>query len=102
MLHFFAGRRKTDRQDSPEDQDLTRYGVRFFSRPWHRTTISAKVVRDKDDGGTIPTKNTRATLRVKWAYRQLAFTLNASHNLNSFGDTDTERNRIEAILSREF
>jgi hypothetical protein len=101
-LRLFANRTKTDRLDSPEDGDVTRYGARYNSRPWRRTDLSAEVERERDVGGTVPRENTRARLRLSWAYRKLRFDLTGYYNATRLSGSETDRARIEAILSRNF
>jgi hypothetical protein len=101
-LRLYAEKRDTDRLESVEDQDLTRYGARFVSRPWPRTSLNADLFNEKDVGGSIPREFTRATLRFNWAYRRLKFGLFGSYNINDFGPTTTDRGRIDATLTRDF
>jgi hypothetical protein len=97
-LRLFASQTKTDRLDSPEDLNLKRYGLRYSARPWRRTDLTAEVTKERDEGGTSPRENTRASLRLSWAYRKLRFTLDGYYNSTQLGGSDTDRARIEATF----
>ncbi len=51
-LRVSADKVLVDNLESPEDVDLTRYGIRYYSRPWYRTTLTADLVGETDTGGT--------------------------------------------------
>ncbi len=78
-LRLLPDRLLVDNLESPEDVDLTRYGLRYHSRSWHRTTLTADIVDQTDTGGTRERSNTRAKVRLGWAYRQLKLSAEARY-----------------------
>jgi len=101
-LRIFADRELVDRDGSPEDTDLTRWGIRYNASPWRRSTMSINVIDEEDTGGTKLRSNTSASLRFDWKIRQLKVTANARYNSNSIGDSDRERTRFDISISRRF
>jgi hypothetical protein len=101
-LRLSADRIRVDREDTSEDIDLTRYGLRYFARLWYRTTLNADYVDETDTGGTIERSNTRASVRLSWAYRQLELSGEARYYTNRNGESERDRSLINLVLTRNF
>ena len=101
-LRLFADKILVDNLESPEDVDLTRYGMRYYSRPWYRTTLTADLVDETDTGGTRERANTRAAVRLNWNYRQLNLAAEGRYYIDEIGTTERERSSINLILTRSF
>lgn len=101
-MRLFADRLSVDNLESEEDVDLFRYGVRYQSRLWNRTTLTADYMDEKDTGGTKDKDKTRAKVRLGWSYRQLSFSAEARYHKNKLGESENKRTSIDLILSRRF
>jgi hypothetical protein len=101
-LRLFADWLKVDNLESVEDVDLFRYGLRYQSRIWYRTTLTAEYMDEDDTGGTKEKQRTRAKVRLGWSYRQLTFSAEARYNENKLGVSENKRSSIDLILSRRF
>lgn len=101
-LRLFADWLKVDNLESVEDVDLFRYGLRYQSRLWNRTTLTADYMDEDDTGGTKDKQRTRAKIRLGWSYRQLTFSAEARYNENMLGVSENKRSSIDLILSRRF
>ncbi len=101
-VRIFGDRVLVDNLESQEDLDLTRYGLRYRSRPWHRTTLSAGYAEETDTGGTRDRANTRASVRLSWAYRQLDLSAEARYDKNELDETERTRRSINLLLTRSF
>jgi hypothetical protein len=101
-IRLFADRLLVDNLESQEDVDLIRYGVRYNSRPWFRTTLSADLVDENDTGGTRERSNTRASVRLNWAYRQLNLSSEYRYFTDQLGESDRKRSSFNLILTRSF
>jgi hypothetical protein len=101
-LRLFSDWLKVDNLDSVEDVDLFRYGLRYQSRLWNRTTLTADYMEEEDTGGTIYKQRTRAKLRLGWSYRQLLFSAEARYSENELGVSENKRSSIDMRLSRRF
>jgi len=93
---------KVDNIGSEEDVDLFRYGLRYQSRLWYRTTLTADYMNEEDTGGTKYKNRTRAKIRLGWSYRQLTFSAEARYDENQLGESENKRSSIDLILSRRF
>ncbi len=101
-LRIYGDRQIIDKQNTPEDIDLTRWGLRYSSSPWRRTTMTINVVDEEDVGGTRIRSNTSASLRFDWAIRQLNLSADARYNSDSIDASERERTRFNITLSRRF
>ncbi len=101
-LRIYADRQIVDKQYSPEDIDLTRWGLRYSSSPWRRTTMTINIIDEEDVGGTRMRSNTSASLRFDWAIRQLKLSADARYNSDSIDASERERTRFNITLSRRF
>jgi hypothetical protein len=101
-LRLFADRLLVDNLDSPEDVDLTRYGLRYYSRPWRRTLLNADYVEETDTGGRVDRSNTRASVRLSWFYRQLEFSADGRYYTNTTGESERDRSSLNLELTRKF
>ena len=101
-LRFFSDREWVDREDSPEDVDLIRHGIRYSANPGRRTTMSADIVDEEDVGGTRDRSRTSASARIDWGIRQLLVSAEVRYSDNILGDYEGERTRFDLFLSRRF
>jgi hypothetical protein len=101
-LRLYADRLLVDHLESPEDVDLTRFGLRYHARLWNRTTLTADLVDEEDIGGTLERAYTRADVRFGWAYRQLNFSAEARYFADKTGESERNQSSINLLLSRRF
>lgn len=101
-LRIYADRKIVEKQYTLEDIDLTRWGLRYSSSPWRRTTMTISIIDEEDVGGTRMRSNTSAALRFDWAIRQLNLAADARYNSDSIDDSERERTRFNITLSRRF
>jgi len=101
-LRMFVRRAKVDIDSSPEDVDLTRYGLLVQSRPFLRTRIAVEISHEKDTGGSVKRELDLFSLIASWQRRRLAFNLRANLRREQQGDLDRERVSVRAELVRKF
>ncbi|MGD8590196.1 MAG: hypothetical protein PVG22_15330 [Chromatiales bacterium] len=91
-----------DNLDTVQDVDLIRYGFRYQSRLWNRTTLTADLLDENDTGGVNDKHRTAAKILFGWTYRQLTFTAEARYNANKLGNSETKHSSIDFLLTRRF
>lgn len=91
-----------DNETSSEDVDLVRYSVRLQSRPWFRTTLSARASYEEDTGGSQDRQRWERMFGLDWRIRQLILTADGSYSRDETGDSVRERTLIRATVRREF
>jgi hypothetical protein len=101
-LRLFTDWLYVDNLESVEDVDLFRYGLRYQSRLWNRTTLTADYMDEDDTGGTLDKHRTRAKIRLGWSYRQLTLAAEARYSENELGPSENKRSTIDILLSRRF
>ena len=101
-LRVMGRREFVDNENSPEDVDVSQVIVRFSSRPWLRTTITADGDYEKDTGGTLNRRRRALTLGLVWRYRRLQFSVRAEHINNKQGQVTQKNNKVRAQLIRRF
>ena len=101
-LRLFADRLYVDNLETTEDVDLFRYGLRYHSRVWFRTRLTADYSNEKDTGGRRDRSTERAKLRLSWAYRKLSLSAEARYRVDELGVTESKRTSVNLILSRRF
>jgi hypothetical protein len=102
QLRVSLRRTRVDYPDSPEDQDLTGWLVRFWGRPMARGMLRADWSRDEDRGGTLPRTLAQAIIGFDWQVRQLTLRAEARMTEDTVGTSKHERNLVQMTVRRDF
>ncbi|MDH5189913.1 MAG: hypothetical protein OEW89_01540 [Gammaproteobacteria bacterium] len=102
ILRFSARHNVIDNESSAEDTDLYGLRIRLTSQPWFRTTLTAEVDYEEDQGGSVLRERLVQQVGMTWQYRQLNLTLTGRHHNETQGTTEREQAQIYLVLRRTF
>jgi hypothetical protein len=101
-LRLSTRRVRQDYADSPEDVDLTGWGLQLRSIPWAFTLLTAEATYEDDVGGTLPRALWRDTVGIEWRVRQLSLRADGEYSREKQGSYNRERTVIRVTARREF
>ncbi|KPK12184.1 MAG: hypothetical protein AMJ68_03180 [Acidithiobacillales bacterium SG8_45] len=100
-LRLSARRVHVDNIGSNEDVDLRGFMLRFRSRPWFRSNLTAELNAEEDVGGSLKRKLVSGAATLSWRVRRLLLSAEARASRELQGTYERDRILVRFFVTRE-
>jgi hypothetical protein len=87
---------------SLQNVNLTGSDLRYVSRHWLGTELTANVGVENDTGAAVPRRRLIESVKAQWRYRKASLTFDFGRTLETQGDFKRTRTLVQLVARRDF